>query len=214
MAERLSIFSPGSYRSGTCGYCSPPGQRSIRASSYTTGADAYVLTCNVSSQLRKTCLFSIHPNRSDISNDDWSRLEEIWYLLLQTRKQTDLLSTLYNTVNSIIWLRGWITHQNYALLDSKFWISLLLGVKERFSTGMGFKISPQSPYSAKSQNPLQMESVCAWRRVGWRYSGGWHNPQPSKVRKLIILFEDCKSTPSWRWGQEIRRKRPLSRSST
>ena len=79
---------------------------------------------------------------------------------------------------------------------------------------MGFKISPQSPYSAKSQNPLQMESVCAWRRVGWRYSGGWHNPQPSKVRKLIILFEDCKSTPSWRWGQEIRRKRPLSRSST
>lgn len=51
MASSVSFFDPQPYHAGTCGYCSPPGQRSASKSSLSIGAVAYVLTCEVSANV-------------------------------------------------------------------------------------------------------------------------------------------------------------------
>ncbi|KAF9514241.1 hypothetical protein BS47DRAFT_893028 [Hydnum rufescens UP504] len=42
-----TIIDPLGYRSGTCGYCSEPGKRSVESSSYSTGAWPLQMTCDV-----------------------------------------------------------------------------------------------------------------------------------------------------------------------
>jgi arginine-tRNA-protein transferase len=47
MSGRVSILNPLGYSASSCGYCSPPGQRSEEDTSFSTGLRPLHLTCEV-----------------------------------------------------------------------------------------------------------------------------------------------------------------------
>lgn len=49
--EPFSLAQPYGSRASTCGYCGPPGARSVTRSSYTFGLDAVQLSCMVRARL-------------------------------------------------------------------------------------------------------------------------------------------------------------------
>jgi arginine-tRNA-protein transferase len=48
MTETVSIFNPLGSHASSCGYCSPPGERSADKSSFSFGLQPEQLSCNVS----------------------------------------------------------------------------------------------------------------------------------------------------------------------
>lgn len=52
MPETLSLIAPLTPHNGTCGYCGPPGERSVEKTSYHTAeCVAHMLSCRASTSL-------------------------------------------------------------------------------------------------------------------------------------------------------------------
>ena len=100
-SEIVSILCPAGSQRSTCGYCSPLGQRSATRSSYSVGVTAAQLSCAVSVPYMLQKKAERNWTIVGVPKDDRQRMEKIGNVSLQTRHETDVLSSVYDSVGTL-----------------------------------------------------------------------------------------------------------------